>query len=74
VVTAEFNIYKDQITTLQNELNYECTNADVLYSVAATAGAAPGQQLYIQLALKFRAVVGLLWVELLMPKQKSFHR
>jgi hypothetical protein len=42
--TVEFNAYQGSITTLQNELNHECVNAEALQTTAAAAGAAPEQQ------------------------------
>jgi hypothetical protein len=44
----EFNVYQNRITTHQNELNFECTNAEVLHTIAAAAGKASGQQPHFQ--------------------------
>jgi hypothetical protein len=46
--TTESNTYQDRITTLQNELNYECANAEALQTTAGVAGAAFGQQPHVQ--------------------------
>jgi hypothetical protein len=35
--TAESNTYQDRITSFRNELNYECTNAEVLRAVAVAS-------------------------------------
>jgi hypothetical protein len=46
--TTEFNAYQDRITTLQNELNHKCANAEVLQAAVAAAGAAPRKQPHVQ--------------------------
>jgi hypothetical protein len=44
----ESNAYQDRVTTLQNELNHECTIAETWQVIAAAAGTAPKQQPHIQ--------------------------
>jgi hypothetical protein len=40
--------YQDRFTTLQNELNNECANAEGLETIAEEVGAAPGQRPLVQ--------------------------
>jgi hypothetical protein len=45
---VESNAYQDRITTLEDELNYGCANAEAVHTAAAAVSAAPGKQPFVQ--------------------------
>jgi hypothetical protein len=48
-VTVGSNAYQDQITILQKELNYECTNTEVIEATSTAIGATSVQKPHTQL-------------------------